>query len=415
MLLQKYERSRAFRAAAPSKQRPQFVMDRSSLAADYYDEMDYHKREAINDALASLSADGVVEVAWVKFREGRQADRVYLNLEAVEKAYDLAGIVPKSDKIALLRDILEPLADHPWPWVRKWWYEADGNLSLRKTAGLDLDRLDEYRDLARVLLALPGPQEGVPKRVLSQNLLRDSKRFEQAVEKRLLSIYKRYGGEEFDTDEEYLDSLGIVDHPKMVLLAGSIRFRLGGQEVNTGVLPGGVGLSAETVEQMKIAAVKAPRIISVENLTSYYSLVHSGRVIPLGGGPEERKRSLVVYTGGFPHRTLQKFFGRLAEYVSGDRRPNPPGVYHWGDMDYGGIRIFEYIKRNFFPGLKPYLMDAETYRRHLDTGIPFGDEYADKLRNLMTDPSYASWRPLLQAMLLHRRRVEQDSIRPEIF
>lgn len=58
------------------------------------------------------------------------------------------------------------------------------------------------------------------------------------------------------------------------------------------------------------------------------------------------------------------------------------------------------------------MMDVQTYKRNLNTGIPFGDDYAAKLRRLMSNPSYEAWQPLLQAMLSRRKRVEQDSILP---
>ncbi|MEW6275466.1 MAG: Wadjet anti-phage system protein JetD domain-containing protein [Bacillota bacterium] len=387
-------------------------MSRSPLAADYYDEMDYRKREAINSALADLALEAVVDVGWVKFREGQQADKVFLNLETLEKAYRLAGRAPLTDKMSALRDILAPLSGHPWGWVRKWWTEVEGALSRRRIAGLDLEDPEGYRDLVKILLALPEAPEGAPKRVLSQNVLHDSKRFEQAVEKRLLGILKKYGEDEFDTDEEYLDSIGIVDYPKMILICGTVHFTLDEKVVNTGVFPGGVGLSADTVEKMKIKETGVRKVLTVENLTSYSNLVQSSRAAPFTGGPEGSQFDLVIYTGGFPHRTLQKFLRKLANSFSNRQSLSIPEAYHWGDLDYGGIRIFEYIKRNFFGGLKAFLMDVQTYERHLNTGVSFGKDYADKLKKLLSDPSYEPWHPLLEIMLFYGKRVEQDSILP---
>ncbi|MEW8959918.1 MAG: Wadjet anti-phage system protein JetD domain-containing protein, partial [Moorella sp. (in: firmicutes)] len=74
------------------------------------------------------------------------------------------------------------------------------------------------------------------------------------------------------------------------------------------------------------------------------------------------------------------------------------------------IRIYEYIRRNFIPDLRPYLMDVDTYNRYLHAGIPFGDEYAARLRRLLDDDVYCTWRPLIQEMLKHRRWVEQEGI-----
>jgi len=414
LLLEKYERSKSFRTSTAGKQRPQFAIGNSSLAADYNDEMDYLKREAINSALTFLTAEGVVDVTWVKFREGKQVDKVFLNLEVLEKAYRLAGIVPLSDKMSAMRDILAPLSTHPWNWVRKWWEEVEGALSRRKTAGLDLEDTEGYRDMVKILLALPGAREGTPKRVISQNVLHDSKRFEQAVEKRLLGILKRYGDDEFDTDDEYLDSIGVVNHPKMVLICGTVRFDLDEKVVDTGIFPGGVGISADTVDKLKMKEINARKVLTVENLTSYYNLIQSGWVASFNDGLGGMQFDLVIYTGGFPHRKLQKFLYKINNFFYDHRDLSMPEIYHWGDLDYGGIRIFEYIKRNFFGGLKTFLMDVQTYERHLNTGVSFSKDYADKLKKLISDPSYDLWHPLLKTMLFYGKRVEQDSILPEI-
>mgnify|MGYP000665272989 CR=1 FL=1 len=41
---------------------------------------------------------------------------------------------------------------------------------------------------------------------------------------------------------------------------------------------------------------------------------------------------------------------------------------HWGDMDYGGISIFQFIKKNVFPELKPYKMDRTAFEGALKDG-----------------------------------------------
>ena len=41
---------------------------------------------------------------------------------------------------------------------------------------------------------------------------------------------------------------------------------------------------------------------------------------------------------------------------------------HWGDMDYGGINIFEFIKNYIFPDIKPYLMDKESFYKAIQAG-----------------------------------------------
>ncbi|WP_338835038.1 hypothetical protein MHLNE_04610 [Moorella humiferrea] len=416
LLLGKYEASRSFQTGTPGKQRPQFAMARSPLAEDYFDEMDHRKREAIHAALDELASAGVVEVTWPRFQEGRRVEKVYLNFAAIPRAYELAGMEPLEQRMERMRHMLAPLSNHPWEWVRRWWAEVDGALAARRTAGLDLDDGEGYENLVRVLLALPGLEDSVPERIFSQRVLGDSKAFEQGVKKRLLSLLKSHGPEEYETDAEYLDSVGLTDNPKMVLAAGPFIFRAESAVFDAGGLPGGLGLAVQTVRVMEITAVSAPWVLLVENLTSYHQVVQrfslpgdeegEGGRVQAAGLPAV----MAVYTGGFPHRGVQLFLHRLQEYRENLAATARPPVYHWGDMDYGGIRIYEYIRRNFIPDLQPYLMDVDTYSRYLHAGIPFGDEYAARLRRLLDDDVYCTWRPLIQEMLKHRRWVEQEGI-----
>ncbi|CEP68538.1 Uncharacterized [Moorella glycerini] len=83
-------------------------MKKSPLAGDYFDEMDHRKREAIHAVLAELAAAGVVEVTWPRFQEGRQVEKVYLNFDAIPRAYELAGLVPRAERIYRLRQVLAP-------------------------------------------------------------------------------------------------------------------------------------------------------------------------------------------------------------------------------------------------------------------------------------------------------------------
>ncbi|MBS3938984.1 MAG: DUF2399 domain-containing protein [Peptococcaceae bacterium] len=397
-LLSKYESSVSFQDGTPSKQRPQMTMAQSPLMADYYDEMDYTKRETIHEALRELEAEGLVSLTWPKHRDKVEVAKVYLELSLVDEAYRIAGLTPKADKLTLLRQILNPLLRHPWPWVQGWAQITNEALVNRKSAGLDLDAPELYAKLVKVLLSLPDLKESTPKRVFSQNVLGDSKEFEQMVEKPLLRLLRDNTPEEYETDEEYLDSVNLVIHPKHTLLAGDLQIALNDNNINLSAFAGGLGLSHSTIKTMTITSLPASPILTVENLTTYYQIVQQPSS-PWG---------LVIYTGGFPHSGTQLLLSKISTFI----KNNPPAidVYHWGDIDYGGIRIFQYLKERFFPLLKPHLMDAETYRQYAPRGMEFSSVYAEKLKRLLNDMSYMKWHALLEEMLLKRVRVEQESV-----
>ncbi|ATY86082.1 hypothetical protein CVV65_15055 [Kyrpidia spormannii] len=398
-LLDKYERSRSFQSGGASGLRPQFAMKESPFWAEYSDEMDFRKRDWMNEVLLDLERQGVVSLVWDRFREGELLAKVYLEWDGLDDAYRLAGREPKLAKLKRLREILRPLQSHPWEWVRRFWRETDDRLAKRQNPGLALDDPEGYADLVRVLQALPGLDEtGVPKRQFSQALFRDSKHFERRVERRLVGLLRAWGEFEMETEEAYLDSVGVVENPSSVWLNGPLTLVLGDRRLETAGFVGGVGLSAATVQKMEVEAVGAQRIVTIENLTSYHQWV------------QERvgRSELVVYTGGFPHHTLQLFLKKLAAAVARQSPELPVG--HWGDVDLGGIRIFQFLKTQFFPRLQPIMMDIPTLEAHRERAVRADDKYVEKALAMRDDPGFAQWGEVLDWIAKSRLRLEQESI-----
>ncbi len=402
LLLDKYELSQSFATGQPSKQRPQLSLSKSPFWNEYTDEMDFRKRIWINEAASELERLGLVELCWARFRTGEQLERIFLQWSDLEEAYRVAGRMPKRDKLERLRHILTPLSRHPWEWVRAWSEQAEVSLAEGKTFHLEVDDPEGYKDLVCVLLELPKLERAVPIRLLSQKLFKDSKHMERNVQRRLLSLAKQASGEDRETEEEWLDFLGVAKNPQLVLVSGPLSFRTtNSQRIDIGVFAGGVGLSDKTVEEMHKVETVATRIVTIENLATYHLwLEHTS---------ELRDRELVLYTGGFPLRSLQTFLRKIAEHLALEPEKNIE-IYHWGDIDLGGIRIFEFLRKQFFSTLKPMLMDEETLLRYESRAASIGDEYAGKLEEALKDTRLIHWSSVLQTMLDRRIRLEQESI-----
>ena len=391
-LIRKYENSKAFANGEPVKQKPQISFNNGPFQAEYEDEMDFRKKEWIHEVLESLTAQGIVSVKWEKFREGRQLDKVYLDTDRIAAAYELAGMMPRERKMERLGGILSTLGDHPWEWVAQWSRETVQALGERKSAGLDLDDPEGYARLAEVLRELPRLEDDIPKRVLSHRLFRDTKVFERFVERRLVHLIQTRSGIEYDSDEDALESVGIVEYPRRVLVAGPLAIKCGnGAVVSLDAFPGGVGLSHDTIRELKVAHSKVKRIVLIENLTSWHQWVAER-----SGEPE-----IVVYTGGFPNRTVQLLLRKLHGLAT---------VYHWGDIDVGGIRIFEYIREHLIPDLVPLGMDVEHYLRYAGHGMAFNRNYARKIQAMLEDDRFVRWHDLLRLMESRGLRIEQESV-----
>lgn len=410
-LLSKYEQSQSFQSGKPGKQRPQVVMSKSSFHSDYTDEMDFVKRQWMNEVLINLEDRKILSLHWAKFREMKEVERIYLNWEMIDEAYLLSGRMPLRKKLNRLYEILAPLANHPWDWIANWTVQALTSLQQGKTVYLDIDSPSEYEDLVRVLNHLPTLGEKVASiRLFSQHLFHDSKHLEGSVLKKLISVVKQASGEQMETDEEWLDLIGLTRNPQYVYFCGPLQFKTNGGWNSTEGLFGGVGLSHRTIELMTDITTEVRRIITIENLTSYHQWI------------EQRERyatqELVIYTGGFPHRSLQQFLKLLSTLMerTGDTVP----ILHWGDIDLGGIRIFEFIKNKLLPNLKPLWMDTMTLRKYEQQAATITDAYSDQIAVALEDLRYKDWKLVLHYMLQNRIRLEQEAtseilLRPEDF
>jgi len=151
------------------------------------------------------------------------------------------------------------------------------------------------------------------------------------------------------------------------------------------------------VKELVVVDCPARAVITVENLTSFYQYV-------LEGPPDE----LVIYLGGFANSAQKLFLQKL--YRLCNEKENPVPFYHWGDLDLGGFKIWHNLKKKTGIPFQPYLMDEETYLKHLHHGQPITEQYAEKLAALLKDDSYTQFHALISLILKKKIRVEQEAI-----
>lgn len=387
LLLEKYENSRA--AVGESGRRPQFRLLKCPLAVDYTDELDVEKREGIHAAAQALERQGMIFIIWERHGTGHM-ERILLAVDA-ELLYQRMGRMMPLARVEEYRTALVALSDVQTPWVQRFCTEA-GNILAEKKLPAFLPKEKALREhLIRAILALPRADEDIiPKRVFSQRVFGDSKYFERAIEAALLVLLRRFTEEPCESDAEYLDMAGIGGHQGKVWVAGEMLFSLHGRTYALADFSGGMGLTHETIAAMKIE--KLPHsILTVENLTNAEALARS-----------TGEKRLLIYTAGFPNRTAQAFLAKIA-----DARTSSV-IQHWGDLDYGGIRIFEYLHAQFFSDLKPYRMDAETFRSYFPFAQELNAAQRKRLTGLLEREDFAAWHELIRLMLDAGKWVEQE-------
>jgi hypothetical protein len=85
--------------------------------------------------------------------------------------------------------------------------------------------------------------------------------------------------------------------------------------------------------------------LTIENLASFNRHVREVR----------QAGELVVYTGGFPSRAVMKALQALC-------RAGMNALWHWGDIDEGGLRITDFLARKLPVAVQPHLMTDDLAR-----------------------------------------------------
>lgn len=189
----------------------------------------------------------------------------------------------------------------------------------------------------------------------------------------------------FDADD-LLATFGIVRTPQPLTLSGPLC-------VATMELPplSYYGFPPEQGDAIGLAA-RVDYVLTIENYTSFVRHVRE---------VNDDKSGLVIYTGGFPSRAHLRQIVRLAELSQAP-------VYHWGDLDGGGVRIFCHLERALLQRacvLFPHLMTPDLLEQH-------GVVASKQLRTADAPSSDSAMRKTWDALIEIGLVLEQESLSP---
>ena len=88
--------------------------------------------------------------------------------------------------------------------------------------------------------------------------------------------------------------------------------------------------------------------------------------------------TLIIFSHGYFSPKERVFLKRLY-HVLKDKKVQ---YYHTGDLDFGGVRIFQFIKKEIFPEVQPFMMDVNTFERYKDLGEKADEGICRKLRGI---------------------------------
>jgi hypothetical protein len=403
-LLDKYEKSRSFQGSDSPKR---ILIKMRQEEFPEYDVENTYNRETWNSTIRELSEQGLVDYSWLKYEKGNIIEKVWLNLSSVENAYAIAVRKPKrlilNRLLARIDEILGTVTDKPETrWIRDFLEDTRKAISNKATTAGFLPS-DEEQAMAVLkaleVLGVIDDQQWL-ERVFSLRCFSDSKYFEKNVRSRLLSIIKKYlivvdsPGEA--TDEEVLAQVGILKSPEQIEFKGGISGRIGCGKVDFSPFTHGAAINADTVKDLVIEEIgNIRKILFIENKANYIQFI----------AQNSDKELMTIFHGGFYSPVRGTFFKKLYEAAF----RHEVEFFHWSDMDLGGFMLFNRLKTNIIPSLKPYMMDPAVFESRIKYGQLMDSRYAEKLEKLLGNEQYKEFWELITLMLEKRLKIEQEA------
>ena len=316
-LLDKYEKSKSFNNRNINHQ--SFSVEAAKLFHQYSDDSQVDFCLKLNSDLRELEKNDFVTIAW---DSPSKAKKVVLNVKAIKDIYDFLGRMPRSEEQNQILDAFNGF-ENLNPVLQK--YIDSQRQRIVDNKNVDFydakNGLDELKDVLKAVDYLVKNDEEVLIRNASICLYKDSKRLEN-ISSTIEALLRKYG--DYEGCEDVLAECNVVKTPTQVLLKGNASINLNGQIIDLSKVNGDIGLSTKSLRDVVSIDVFGNRVITVENLTSFYTY----------GNQDD----FVIYLGGF-HNSIKRTFIKkvFAENAS-------KSYMHFGDIDAGGFYILKHLR-----------------------------------------------------------------------
>jgi len=356
---------------------------------DGYFSDDAEIKKLIHRAIHKLYELGFVEYVWVHFEKDNLLDKVYLRTNELERIYAFLNRRSLKSELIEYRSDLENICEGS-DWSKKLKNDAINKFDKEKKFDSLIPKDREHRQL--LIMTINGAQapEELSERIFSVKYLGDSKLFENKTRGKLVTILKNYV-DSFLDDEQLLQMVGIMKNYDEILLKGCLQYNLENNVVDITPCINGTSINSDDIQMMTYLTGNVKKVITIENKTAY----HEYRKI---SSPEE----LVIYLGGF--------FGKWPKMLIKILESNLENVefYHWGDIDLGGILIYNYLDSILEGNLKPLFMSVSIMETYSQNTQNVESAYVKKLEDYREKNPDSIFKELISHMIITKTKLEQE-------
>ena len=380
-LLDKYESSKLSKGGTAVSRSIKLTTKDEVLSS--YTASDSYKYADENDAIIKkLESKGFIKTEW----NYDTFKSLTLNIDNVDSLYNYLNRGKPADELNRIKEVLSR-------------YEFDGFINdfidyvsdyiktkydYPKSYFVDSKQLKLLLDIFTQLFKL---EEDMKKRDFSVKYLGDSKLFE-SVQGKVIKIIKDFDSNTYDNDEEVLAAYNIVKNTSYAILKNKLIFKLNDCIIDLDKLGFEYLLSDEMIRSLEIVNSNVAKVITVENLTSFYAL--------------EDKDAVIIYLAGFHNHTKQALLKKIYEKYSNAM------YYHFSDIDAGGFWIYQTLKEKTGIPFAPYRMNVKELIDNKNNLKKLTENDKKRLSKMLLDSRFEVFKDTIKYMLDNNVKLEQE-------
>lgn len=381
-LLDKYESSKLSKGG--TKVSRNITLTPKDKVLSSYNSIDAHKYITNNDyVIKNLTRKGFIDSKY----NNETFISLTLNIDNIESLYKYIGRENPKVELEKIKLVLGSykFSNFIAEFINYVYKYIESNYDYPHAYFSDAKQLDLILKGFKELEALT---DNCKKREFSVKSFGDSKVFE-SIEGKIIKIIKDFNDNEYESDSDLLAAYYIIENPTYALVKNKLVFKIDDYLIDLNKFKYEFSLSDDMIKVLEFQSTNITKVVTVENLTTFYSFNDSDAVI--------------VYLGGFHNHTKQLLLKKI--YTS---YPHA-AYYHFGDIDVGGISIFQNLITKTSIPFQPYKMgikeleESKVLKKLTNNDIK-------NLTKMLNNPKFELFKEIIEYMLKHNVKLEQESL-----
>lgn len=365
-------------------------VEKEPLFKDYAHSAEaYLYRDEIEKDIACLEKQGFVIVAKDKYTG--LLKNIDLNISNVNNAYLFIERTPVNDILESEKVKISEMqnAYKESNLLSKYYQHLLNLIDNHKNRDKYYKEIDDLITQSKIVDAIEKQDEDIFVRVFSKKKFGDSKLVEKR-ESKLMQLFNEFGNDEYTSFTDLLETHNIVKNKGNAIAKHGITFSINNQTIDLDAMNEEFYFSMDMLLKMQIRNISKTKVITVENLTSFYMF--------------EDSEAVILYLGGFHNSAKRQLIKKIHDF-----NPNLQ-FYHTGDIDCGGFEILIDLRNKTGIDFKPLLMGIKEIAQYKNECQHLTENDKKRLTSLLCSKEASDFEDVIKYMLKNNIKLEQESI-----